>query len=171
MVWIKPSSIPLTMYRQTFSVPLYVEILRQPLVMGILTFTKEKIDTAALNRSMATPGAGAVVHFEGHVRDTNQNRHVTRLEYEAADKIEEKEFAKIVDEVHAQYAIIGLTCVHRVGTLNVGEIAVWIGVTAPHRAAAFEACRYVIDELKKRVPIWKKEHYTDGDSGWINTGT
>ena len=77
----------------------------------------------------------------------------------------------ILAEARAQYGVLETACVHRVGTLGIGELAVWIGVISEHRGAAFEACRHVIDELKARVPIWKKEHYVDGASSWINAAT
>lgn len=73
-----------------------------------------------------------------------------------------------MDEARAKFAVLSAGCVHRIGRLAVGELAVWIGVTAEHRDAAFDACRYIIDELKTRVPIWKKEHYASGAPEWIN---
>jgi len=76
--------------------------------------------------------------------------------------------ATIIAEAAARYGTTRLLCVHRVGALALGDIAVWVGAAAPHRDEAFRACRYVIDEVKHRVPIWKKEHYVDGDSGWVN---
>lgn len=109
-----------------------------------------------------------MVTFEGRVRNRNQGRSVTRLEYESAEELARREFDRIREKTLANYEITDVLCVHRVGSLVVGDMAVWIGVVAPHRAAAFDACRYVIDELKQRLPIWKKEYYTDGDSGWIN---
>lgn len=121
-----------------------------------------------LVRDYAHERAGALAVFEGRVRSLNQGRVVTRLEYEGAEGLAQSEFAKIEQEVLSRYDIIELRSVHRVGTLQIGDIAVWIGVLAAHRGPAFDACRYTIDELKRRLPIWKKEHYTDGDSGWIN---
>ncbi len=112
--------------------------------------------------------AGALATFEGRVRSLNQGRAVTRLEYEGAEALAKNEFAKIEKEALSHFDIIEVRCIHRVGLLEIGDTAVWIGVLAAHRGPAFDACRYVIDELKKRLPIWKKEHYTDGDSGWIN---
>ncbi len=113
--------------------------------------------------------AGACVIFEGWVRQVNHDRQVKHLEYEGADELAENEFKKIAGEVFNKFSILDVSCIHRVGRLEVGERAVWVSVQAEHRGAAFEACRYVIDELKRRLPVWKKEHYTDGDSGWINT--
>lgn len=126
------------------------------------------IDPANLMERLNHPAAGAYASFEGWVRNHNEGQPVTRLEYEAYAPVAEKEGEAILDEARRRFAIVGAICIHRVGTLEIGDIAVWVGVTAAHRGAAFDACRYVIDEVKSRVPIWKKEHYTSGDSGWVN---
>jgi len=112
--------------------------------------------------------AGGFVCFEGWVRNQNEGREVKHLTFDAAGNLAENEFSKIESEIRTQFDIIEIICVHRVGDVSLGELAVWIGVTAVHRDAAFKACRYAIDELKERLPIWKKECYIDGDSGWIN---
>ena len=129
------------------------------------------IDVAAWREAMADPRAGAFVGFEGWVRDLNEGRPVLRLEYEAFLPLAEKEGRRIVEAACRNFAVFDARCVHRVGRLELGELAVWVGVSAQHRSAAFEACRFVIDEVKSRVPIWKKEHYADGESGWVNAGT
>jgi len=134
----------------------------------MFTLTAEPIAGEALKERLSRQDAGAVVIFEGRVRNQNLGRAVHKLEYEGAPEIAANEFAKIENEAHSRFAIIELVCAHRTGTLQVNDVSVWIGVIAPHRDAAFRACRYAIDELKKRLPIWKKEHYADGDSGWIN---
>jgi molybdopterin synthase catalytic subunit len=126
------------------------------------------IDPAALTRALADAGAGACVTFEGWVRDRNGARAVRRLDYQAYAALAEREGARILAEARARFAIREARCVHRVGALAVGELAVWVGVSAAHRDAAFAACRYVIDEVKRRVPIWKNEHYADGESGWLH---
>ncbi|TLY69007.1 MAG: molybdenum cofactor biosynthesis protein MoaE, partial [Gammaproteobacteria bacterium] len=79
-----------------------------------------------------------------------------------------REGERILGEAMARFGVAHAACVHRLGDLAVGELAVWVGVSSPHRAEAFEACRYIIDEVKHRLPIWKKEHYAGGDSGWVN---
>lgn len=112
--------------------------------------------------------AGALVTFEGRVRNVNEARNVQKLEYEAATDLARNEFARIAEETLERFDIIQVSCAHRYGILAIGDIAVWIGILAGHRGPAFDACRYLIDELKKRLPIWKKEYYRDGDSGWIN---
>lgn len=126
------------------------------------------IDLAALRASLIVPEAGAFVSFEGWVRNHNDGRAVLELEYEAYGPVAVTQGETILSEARARFAIAHTVCAHRVGRLAVGEMAVWVGVSAAHRGAAFDACRYIIDELKARVPIWKKEHYADGDSGWVN---
>ena len=134
----------------------------------MFSLTHETIDAQALRRELEADGAGAFVCFEGWVRKSNAGRDVIALEFEASPEIASKEFARIATEVKEQFGTIALTCSHRTGRLEIGDMAVWIGVTTAHRGEAFDACRYVIDELKQRLPIWKKEFYTDGASEWIN---
>ena len=117
--------------------------------------------------SLSAPNAGGFVSFEGKVRNEHLGREVVALEYEAFDDMAVKEGEKLLDEAIQRFGLVDAVCVHRVGHLVVGESAVWIGVSAPHRKAAFQGCEFIIDELKKRVPIWKKEIYAEGDSGWI----
>lgn len=126
------------------------------------------IDPAVQRAGMPDEGAGAFVTFEGWVRKRNEGRAVRRLEYEVFGPLAEKEGRRIVEEAKRNFPVFDIRCIHRIGALELGELAVWVGVTAQHRQAAFDACRFVIDEVKSRVPIWKKEHYEDGDSGWIN---
>jgi molybdopterin synthase catalytic subunit len=126
------------------------------------------LPVAELAASLAGSHVGAYVSFEGRVRDMNESRTVVGLEYEAYPALSLAEGNTIVRE--AQANVIAARCVHRVGRLAVGEVAIWIGVTASHREEAFQACRDIIDEVKRRVPIWKKEHYRDGSSEWIGLG-
>jgi molybdopterin synthase catalytic subunit len=126
------------------------------------------IDTAALRAELADPSCGGYACFEGWVRDHNDGQRVTRLAYEAFAPLAQREGERIIAEARAQFGLSGALCVHRVGTLELGEVAVWVGVAAPHRDEAFRGCRYIIDEVKHRLPIWKKEHYANGDSGWVN---
>ncbi len=121
-----------------------------------------------LRKSFRSKSSGAFVSFEGLVRNLNEGRSVVALEYEADAKLCAKEAEKIFKETQKKFDILSLKCFHRVGKLKIGEMAVWVGVLAPHRDSAFAACRYIINELKYRLPIWKKEYYTDGQSGWIN---
>jgi molybdopterin synthase catalytic subunit len=126
------------------------------------------IDPAFLLAGLRDAGAGACVTFEGRVRNLNEGRKVTALDYEAYGPLAEKEGEKIIGEARDKFQIIGARCVHRTGSLSLGEIAVWVAVIAAHRETAFDACRYIIDETKARVPIWKKEHYDGGSEEWVN---
>jgi len=128
----------------------------------------DPLEPAALQAALHGDASGGFVSFEGWVRDHNEGRAVLRLEYEAYPALAEAEGARILAEARERFPIDAAACVHRVGMLEIGGIAVWVGVASAHRAEAFAACRFIIDEIKHRVPIWKKEHYTDGDSGWVN---
>jgi adenylyltransferase/sulfurtransferase len=136
--------------------------------MKAFRFSGDALDTAALQRELRDLGCGGFTAFEGWVRDHNEGLAVTRLEYEAFAELAEKEGARIIEEARAKFGVARATCVHRLGALALGEVAVWVGVSAAHRDEAFRACRFIIDEVKHRVPIWKKEHYVNGDSGWVN---
>ena len=138
------------------------------LVGNVIEVTESPIDTAALQRSLADPAAGGYCAFEGWVRNENEGHVVERLEYEAYEPLVIAEGEKVLAEAKKQFPFLDARCVHRVGLLEIGECAVWIGVAAAHRDEAFKACRFIIDEIKVRLPIWKKEHYVDGDSGWVN---
>ena len=129
------------------------------------------LDPTALQRALADSRAGACVTFEGWVRNRNEGQPVLSLEYEAYALLAESEGEKILREARAKFALVAAAGVHRIGHLQLGELAVWVGVTAEHRGAAFDACRYIIDEAKARLPIWKKEHYTSGATAWINCAT
>lgn len=119
-----------------------------------------------LSESFTAPGAGALACFEGRVRDNNDGKPVVALDYEACEPLCRAEMEKIFKEARDRFGVIDIKAAHRTGKLKVGELAVWAGVLAVHRDEAFAACRYVIDELKKRLPVWKKEHYADGTSQW-----
>jgi adenylyltransferase/sulfurtransferase len=136
--------------------------------MSPFRFSSSALDTLALQREMRDESCGGFASFEGWVRNHNEGHAVTRLEYEAFAELAEKEGARIVEEARAKYGVTRAACVHRVGSLGLGDVAVWVGVSAAHRDEAFRACRFIIDEVKHRVPIWKKEHYVNGDSGWVN---
>jgi molybdopterin synthase catalytic subunit len=129
------------------------------------------IDPEARKRELVEGAAGACVTFEGWVRNHNDGEAVQALEYEAHAGLAQKEGAKILAEAKQRFPIHTAICEHRVGKLAIGDCAVWVGVSADHRGAAFDACRYIIDETKARVPIWKKEHYASGETGWVNCAT
>jgi sulfur-carrier protein adenylyltransferase/sulfurtransferase len=136
--------------------------------MKPFSFSTAPLDTPALQNELRDITCGGFAAFEGWVRDHNEGHAVTRLEYEAFAELAEKEGARIVAEARTRFGVTRAACVHRVGSLALGEVAVWVGVSAAHRDEAFRACRFIIDEVKHRVPIWKKEHYVTGDSGWVN---
>ncbi|HEY6545288.1 MAG TPA: molybdenum cofactor biosynthesis protein MoaE [Dokdonella sp.] len=126
------------------------------------------IGVDARKRVLDDAAAGACVTFEGWVRDHNEGRAVQRLDYQAYAPLAQSEGEAILSEAIATFGLREARCVHRVGALAVGDLAVWVGVSAGHRDAAFAACRWIIDEVKRRVPIWKNEHYADGESGWLH---
>jgi molybdopterin synthase catalytic subunit len=125
--------------------------------------TEHPLDLASLLASVGAADRGGIASFVGLVRDHHAGREVKRLEYSAYAPMAEAECAAIVTEAETKWPVrVALS--HRIGTLEVGEAA----VAAPHRGEAFEACRYVIEELKRRVPIWKREWYADGSADWVN---
>jgi molybdopterin synthase catalytic subunit len=137
----------------------------------VFRITDSPIDPAALLPGLSDTRAGACATFEGRVRAQNDGKGVSSLDYEAYAPLAEKEGDRILSEARDKFHILDAVCVHRTGSLKLGDLAVWIGVISEHRGAAFEACRYIIDESKARVPIWKKEHYADGSTEWINCAT
>ena len=126
------------------------------------------IDSKSCREGLHVPEAGGFVSFEGWVRNHNEGREVEALEYEIFDSLARKEGKKIIEEAQARFQIYSAYGVHRKGFLGIGDMAVWVGVSAPHRREAFEACMYIIDEVKLRLPVWKKEHYVSGISQWVN---
>ncbi|WP_334177904.1 molybdenum cofactor biosynthesis protein MoaE [Pseudoxanthomonas sp.] len=126
------------------------------------------LDLEQLRACVLDPRAGGYASFEGWVRDHHAGRAVDGLDYEAYTMLAEREGERIVAEAKARFDVVDACCAHRVGTLAVGDLAVWVGVSAAHRGAAFDACRYIIDEVKQRVPIWKREHYREGDADWLH---
>ena len=134
----------------------------------MFSMSDKTIDIDALREQMQDPAAGGFVVFEGWVRNENEGHEVERLEYEAYEPLAVKEGEKVIAEAREKFPHLKALCVHRSGLLEIGDCAVWVGVAAPHRDEAFKACRYIIDEIKVRLPIWKKEHYVSGDSGWVN---
>jgi len=131
-------------------------------------FSGAPLDVTELAAALADRSCGGYASFEGWVRDHNEGQSVTRLEYETFEALAVKEGERILEEARQRFGVSNLACVHRIGALAIGDLAVWVGVSAVHRDEAFRACRYVIDEVKHRLPIWKKEHYRSGDSGWVN---
>ena len=136
--------------------------------MARFALSDRPFDVAALRAGLLDARVGAYASFEGWVRDHNAGRAVDGLRYEAYDAMAEREGEAILDEAMARFPLLDARCVHRTGDLALGELAVWVGVTAAHREAAFAACRFIIDAVKDRVPIWKHERYAEGDAGWLH---
>jgi molybdopterin synthase catalytic subunit len=133
----------------------------------LVLVTPDPIDVGAVCASVADPRSGATVVFLGTVRDHAPGREgVTHLEYEAYREVVESKIAEIVAEARGRWPIPGVAAVHRVGTLEVGEASVAVAASSAHRADAFAAARFLIDELKARAPIWKKEHWPGG-AEWV----
>jgi molybdopterin synthase catalytic subunit len=113
------------------------------------------------------PSLGALVTFDGVVRDNNMGKPVVRLEYTAYPALAEREGTRILREAIARFTLLAACCVHRTGVLEVGEVAVKVWAAAAHRGEAFAACQAIIDQVKERVPIWKRETYSDGEQTWV----
>jgi molybdopterin synthase catalytic subunit len=126
------------------------------------------IDIAPLRGALASSHAGGFASFEGWVRDHNAGQAVLGLRYEAHVRLAEAEGEAILGEALRRFDIVDARCVHRIGDLAIGDMAVWVGVSAAHREAAFDACRWIIDTVKERVPIWKHERYAQGDAQWLH---
>ena len=120
------------------------------------------IDMAAIIRDVRAPQDGAIVTFDGFVRNESHGRRTLYLDYEAYEPMALAKMREIGQLLHEKFAIHRIAIVHRLGRLEIGETSVFIAVSAPHRAAAFDACRFAIDTLKRTVPIWKKEYFEDG---------
>jgi molybdopterin synthase catalytic subunit len=123
---------------------------------------REQIAVEAVVARLKRPADGAAVIFDGVVRDNTRGRRTLYLEYEAYEAMALKQMESLAAEARARFAVRGVSIVHRLGRLQIGETSVLIVVAAAHRGAAFEACRWIIDTLKKTVPIWKKEYFEDG---------
>ena len=136
--------------------------------MRPFSFSQAPFEPGGCRDALADPSCGGYASFEGWVRDHNDGHRVRRLEYEAFEALAVKEGERIVAAAIERYGVRRAACVHRVGELGIGDLAVWVGASAEHRDEAFAACRYIIDEVKHRLPIWKKEHYENGNSGWVN---
>lgn len=134
---------------------------------GRALVTRERIDPADVLARVGGDGDGAVLLFLGTVRNHNEGAPVEGLTYEAYESMAERELERIATEAAERAGTDRVAVVHRVGELAIGDISVAIAVSSPHRAEAFEASRYVIEEIKKRLPVWKREHYVGGASGWV----
>lgn len=139
--------------------------------MNHFDISSENIDTKRFRASLEDLHCGAFVVFEGWVRNHNEGRDVLRLSYEVYRPLAIKEGNIILNEAMQEFDIVKAGAIHREGDLSLSEPAVVVGVSSAHRGAAFDACRYIIDEVKQRLPIWKKEYYADGQVEWVNCQT
>jgi molybdopterin synthase catalytic subunit len=126
------------------------------------------IDLDAFRRQLIDRSCGAYVQFDGWVRDHNEGQKVLRLEYEVYQPLALKEGLRIINEAKERFGVTNACAIHRSGLLELSDVAVVVGVSSPHRGEAFDACRYIIDQAKTRLPIWKKEYYASGDAEWVN---
>ena len=136
--------------------------------MSSARLTTSIIDVPALTRAVSSPERGAVALFLGTVRNSNEGREVNGIDYSAYDTMAVAEMNRIAGEAIERFPGVAVSLEHRVGTLAVGDLSVAIATAHAHRAPALDANRYVIEELKRRVPIWKREHYLDGTSEWVD---
>ncbi len=133
---------------------------------GFYEITFEPLDVGAVARRIVPETCGATVTLDGYVRRFTKEREALYLEYEGYEPMALKEMKKLIGQAHEQFEIASIGIVHRLGKLEIGETSVVISVAAPHRRAAFEACEWLIKELKRTVPIWKKEVYSNGEV-WV----
>lgn len=141
-----------------------------PVSGGAFRLSEEPLSLDRAVDEVRSDEAGAIATFTGTTRAQSRDRSVVRLDYEAYEGMAEQVMAEIAEALHARYALTALAIHHRIGTVGVGETSVVIAVSAPHRGDALAACRDAIDELKERVPLWKKEVYSDGEE-WIGRGS
>jgi len=128
--------------------------------------SREPVDLPRLVAAVGAPEIGGIATFTGLVRNHHQGRAVEGLEYSAYEPMAEQEMRTILSEAETRWAV-KLAATHRVGALSIGDVAVAIAAAGAHRGEAFDACRYVIEEVKRRVPIWKRERYVDGTEAWV----
>lgn len=129
------------------------------------------IHVAAITAEVARTANGATLLFIGTVRDVNDGRGVTGIEYSAYESMAERELADIVREAAREFGTEDIVVEHRLGTLELGDASIAIAVAHPHRGPAYDASRYVIEQIKRRVPIWKREHYVDGTREWVGASS
>ena len=135
---------------------------------ALFQLSEQIFDTANLRQQLRSTSVGAFVSFEGLVRDNHAGKAVTGLSYHAHPVLALSQGECVLQEALKRFNVVDVRCVHRIGTLQLSELAVWVGVSAGHRGAAFAATRFIIDEIKHRVPIWKHEHYVAGEPKWLH---
>ena len=137
-------------------------------VVRLIAIRESELSVDEVRAAVADPGAGGIALFAGTVRDTDHDQGVTGLSYTAHPSAE-AELRRVAGEIADKFGVVAVAAVHRVGDLGLGDLAVVVGVSCPHRAEAFDACRALIDELKASVPIWKHQRFTDGTTEWVGS--
>jgi molybdopterin synthase catalytic subunit len=138
---------------------------------AVILLTHEPIDYTALTEAVRSPQAGAVVLFLGTVREFTEGRQTVALDYEAYHTMAMQKMDMLIEQARAQWPVVSAGIVHRLGRLELGDISVAVAVSTPHRHQAFDAGRFLIDQLKIVVPIWKKENWADGSTEWVHPGS
>jgi molybdopterin synthase catalytic subunit len=137
-------------------------------VVRLIAVRETELSVDEVRAAVADSSGGGIVLFAGAVRDSDHDRGVSGLSYTAHPSAE-AELRRVAEAIAEKYGVLAVAAVHRVGDLAIGDLAVVVAVSCPHRAEAFDACRALIDELKASVPIWKHQHFTDGTSEWVGT--
>jgi molybdopterin synthase catalytic subunit len=137
-------------------------------VIRLIAVRDSELSVDEVRAAVADPGAGGIVLFAGAVRDSDHAQQVRELSY-TAHPTAEAELRRVAEEIAGKHPVTAVAAVHRVGDLAIGDLAVVVAVSCPHRAEAFEACRALIDELKASVPIWKHQRFADGTDEWVGT--
>jgi len=137
-------------------------------VVRLIAVRHSELSVDEVRAAVADPGAGGLALFAGAVRDTDHDRDVTALSYSAHPSAE-AELRRVAEVIAEKFPVLGIAAVHRVGDLEIGDLAVVVAVSCPHRAEAFDACRALIELLKASVPIWKHQRFADGDSEWVGS--
>ena len=138
-------------------------------VIRLAEIREEPLSVEEVRAAVSDPGAGGIALFAGTVRDQDGGQGVVRLSY-SAHPTATAELRRVAEKVAAEFGVLALAAVHRVGDLDIGDLAVVVAVSCPHRGEAFEACRQLIDTLKHEVPIWKHQRFADGSSEWVGSG-
>jgi len=136
--------------------------------MTPFSVSNQAIELDHFRQRLLDRSCGAYVQFDGWVRDHNEGRQVLQLEYEVYEPLAVKEGERIIREAVERFGVSNAHAIHRAGLMELSEVAVVVGVSSPHRGEAFDACRYIIDQAKVRLPIWKKEYYANGKTEWVN---
>ncbi|STZ14218.1 Molybdopterin synthase catalytic subunit [Moraxella caviae] len=159
-----------TVHDKSLTVSLPADEAYQHALTHGFALTDCAIDETRLKRMLGDETAGAMVVFEGWVRNHNNKRAVKNLTYYGYEQLALNQGAQLANEAKAKFGVTHALAVHRVGALEIGDMAVWVGVCSAHRDAAFEACRWLLDAIKEKIPVWKQEFYADDEGGslWLS---